>query len=211
MLEQTDLTQLYLAWREALRGCALGFDPSDCSAPLLVNMPDAYARADRRVLFCGQETFGWKGMDLTAIDKMVRPDTADDEKIETLADFLTVERAVDALTRGYEHFAFGRNYRGRGSPFWVAFREVQAWNFGEVLWTNLSRFDHKGGSILSSPRREEALAAQSDLLAREIVLTKPDIALFVTGPRYDWFLEKLFPGLRYEALAGSPSVHRLHH
>jgi hypothetical protein len=211
MLEQTDLTRLYLAWRETLKGRALGFDPRDCSAPLLLNMPDTYARADRRVLFCGQETFGWKGMDLTARDGKAERETAPDEQVETLNDFIAVENAVDSLTRGYEHFSFAKHYRGRGSPFWAAFREVQAWNLGEVLWTNLSRFDHQGGSILNSPQRKEALAAQSDLLAREIEVTKPDTALFVTGPRYDWLLESLFPGLRFEALGGLPSVVRLHH
>jgi hypothetical protein len=116
MPDQVELAQLYHRWRKDLKSRPLGFDPKCYSPPLLIKMPEAYCVAERRILFCGQETYGW-----------------DFENGATFGDFLDDDNSVEALLAAYETFAFAKNYRSRGSPYWAAFREVKNWKLGDVL------------------------------------------------------------------------------
>ena len=211
MPEQTRMTEIYRRWRNDLAGRTLGFDPSRYSAPLLVKLPAAYQAAQRRILFCGQETYGWNWMGLTETDEATGVTVTVREKAETLADFLAHESTIETLVDGYAQFAFAEHYSGRGSPFWVAFREVQGWGLGEMLWVNLSRFDYEAGSILKSPDLDEVLGFQGRLFASELAETTPDVMIFATGPNYDHLIERFFPGVTTEPLAGAPSVVRLRH
>ena len=211
MPDQARLTEIYRQWRNVLEGHVLGFDPSRYSAPLLVKLPDAYRMAQRRILFCGQETYGWNWMGLTETDEATSVTVTVRENAETLADFLAHESTIETLVDGYAQFAFAEHYSGRGSPFWVAFREVQDWGLGALLWVNLSRFDYEAGSILRSPNLDEVLGFQGQLFASELAETAPDAIIFATGPNYDHLIERFFPGLTREPLAGAPTVVRLSH
>jgi hypothetical protein len=41
---------------------------------------------------------------------------------------------------------------------------------------------------------------QKDLLVTELNIAKPDICLFVTGPNYDFILERYYPKIKFKEL-----------
>ena len=211
MPDQNRLTNIYRQWRKELLDRNLRIDPATYSPPLLIKLPSTYQAAQRRILFCGQETYTWKWPALTKLDEQTGATSTTRPAIDTFADFLKHESSIETLVNGYGEFAFAESYPGRGSPFWVAFREVQDWRFGELLWMNLSRFDYDGGSILRSPHLEEVLDLQGQIFASELNETQPDVIIFATGSSYDHLIERYFPGVKKEPLVNTPSVSRLFH
>lgn len=216
MPHQTKLTQIYRDWRDTLPESLPNIEAKNYSAPLLMNMPTAYQAAERRILFCGQETLGWghkESPDVgnTAEDSTKAEGSLTSKDVEALADFLSVKDSVDVLLRSYEEFAFAKTYSGRSSPFWRAFRQVQAWNKGELAWTNLSKFDYLGKSISDSPNLSEIINLQIEIFQQEVQIADPHIVLFLTGPNYDWMLKRFFPEMVSQPLNGDPAIQQLSH
>lgn len=157
--------------------------PGDVSRPLLMHVPPGYEANSRKLMIVGQETKGWgtKG----------------------------VQISVAELMGEYAGFNFGEKYRR--SPFWVASHALhRALNpdapARSFLWSNLVKVDQN--ERRPSPEIEEWVA-RLGLLAMEIKVTRPDVVVFFTGPRYDARLEATFPGLRFEETG--PKISRVIH
>jgi len=173
--------------------------PIDVSAPLLMNIFEAYERMECKILFVGQETHSWGRMDEHA--------------------------SVTALQTKYAAFDLGKSADyGDGKP--NRYLRSQFWNFsraffynlnksaGDVskktngfLWTNISKFD----SNTTTPTFElqQQNAAGFELLKQEIAILQPDVVVFLTGRKYDHWLEQLYHPER-EPVTGTDSLWLLH-
>jgi hypothetical protein len=147
----------------------------DVSAPLLLQVPDAYTQASRRLMVVGQQTDGWgEGYDPSS---------------------------VGALMKGYADFNLGAG-KWRRTPFWRAAHELYrtlnpACPPEGFLWSNLAKVDVAGGC---PPRAILERVLQWRLLPKEIDIAKPDVVVFFTGPQYDGLLRETFPAARVEAV-----------
>jgi hypothetical protein len=157
--------------------------PGGVSKPLLMQVPSGYGATPQKLMIVGQETKGWG-------PKGAQPSVAD-------------------LMGGYAGFNLGANYRR--NPFWVASHQLhRALNPDapepSFLWSNLVKVDQNE----RRPTAEvEETVARLGLLAMEIGVTRPDVVVFFTGPRYDARLEATFPGARLEE--AGPKVSRVVH
>ena len=194
---QRRLELAYADWKRSLHfeePTALQLSP-----PLLLSVPPVYTNAKRRILFCGQETYGW---DWTSNQRTNR----------TMQDFLANPDAVEALCCGYRQFDFAKPHpKSWTSPFWRAFREVQDWPDAGLIWNNLSRCDYLGGSVLTARKEVQTCLSecQRELLLRELAILQPQVCLFVTGPNYDNLLSEVFPGCRLSEVANDIPVRQL--
>lgn len=203
---QKNLEAVYRDWKRAL-----SLDEAlvpNLTPPLLLSVPEEYAKARRRVIFFGQETGDWDFRpDLRRAypeypESHEYPQNFPHDGICSASDFLGNDSAVDVLVWGYNIFEYSRYQPlNRRSPFWRTFREVQSWPDVAVIWENLSRFHHVDGSILcASVEQQHVLAkCQRDLLARELEILKPHACLFFTGPNYDAFFSEVFSGSKISA------------
>ena len=188
------LQEAYADWKRSLQFAA--DDAAQLSPPLLLSVPPGYIEADRRILFFGQETFGW------GWTRNLRKDYPKYEvdypytDISNLKDFIANDDAVEALCWAYRAFDFAKyqpvNHR---SLFWQAFREVQGWRDAGLISSNLSRFDYQGGSVDKTPEalRTYLAKCQCELIAKELEILQPHVCLFFTGSRNDNFLSGVFP------------------
>jgi hypothetical protein len=153
----------------------------DICAPFLVKTNSEYENAKPRVVIVGQETNGW-------IDW-----------IGSYADFLARGALNDALSE-YESFDFGSKYN---STFFQYFDRIRDSIFGEhatrdkrqiILWLNLFKFFH--GAMIHSTHREAVLSLQGNVFQEEIRLLRPDVIIFLTGPNYDWVIDRYYPNVQ---------------
>ncbi len=152
------------------------------SSPLLMHVFDDYPVMPRKIMIVGQETHCWAG---------------------TMKDQLSLSR----LLRAYKKFEYGNHYVKNGkpprlltSPFWnfsrSLFHALNNHHSGVTrrttgfLWTNISKFDEDGTTPTweLQQQNEESFA----LLKQEIAITKPDIVLFLTGKKYDYWIDRVF-------------------
>lgn len=170
------------------------------SAPLLLQIPQKWITASKKILVVGQETLDWQFYSGWYYSWPF-------SDIRSFRDFLSIENSVNAMIKAYEIFCFAReqpaNYR---SPFWHAYRIVRS-AVGDspdgfetsVLWTNLFRMALDGGSVLSGTLEEQDLIQDKarNMLSTEIEIMKPTTVIFFTGPRYDRALSREFSGLEF--------------
>ena len=157
---------------------------SDLVGPDLIWLHDEYLNSTPRIAIVGKEQKGWD---------------------YTYPEFISEWDVPEAIAV-YREFDFGMNYYA--SPFWQFFHAVRSSAFPDegdarrkVLWTNLIKFvAADGSSILWKPYAEAALQLQQDVLTTELVIARPNICLFVTGPDYDFVLERYFGGVQFEPL-----------
>lgn len=156
------------------------------SAPLLLSASEAYREADPRLLFVGQETQGWE-----------HPGDTEDP--------------ISELMERYESFRFGENRRG--TPFWRAVHEIRKQvnpesSDASILWSNLGRVDLDND--LPSGEMLDSLL-QTEVLPREIEITRPDAVVFFTGPtsRYDNALRRTFDAV--ELSETETNLHKVSH
>jgi hypothetical protein len=164
------------------------------SAPLVISIPDEWWSASSQVMIIGQETYEW-GCRLE----------------ETVAE----PNAVDELAHGYVGFDFAEGHRARRGAFWRAHRHIadslEHGAYRRVLWSNLVRVDYSYGGTGSANMWDnltweevEAVAEwQKHVLSAEIRETGAQAAVFLTGPRYDFYLSKTFPGARFDPFPGN--------
>lgn len=89
---------------------------SRLTPPLLLNVPNLWAEADKRLLVVGQETLGW-GFKSGGYYAWPYP------AINMFSAFQSCPAGVQALTQGYSEFELARHQRENiNSPFWRAYR-----------------------------------------------------------------------------------------
>lgn len=143
------------------------------SRPFVIRVPDGYESSARRLLIVGQETFGWGWQDG--------------------APLASPRQLMDL----HAEFELGRHYTS--SPFWRGAHELHrrvdpTGEHGAFLWSNLVRVDCQRRR---PPKALEEHVASLRWLNEELAITKPDVVVFFTGPRYDDRLSSQFSGLTY--------------
>ena len=208
------LQEAYADWKRSLQ-----FAEDDAaqyaaqlSPPLLLSVPPGYTEADRRILFFGQETFGWEWTRKLREDYPQYQVDYPYTDVSTLQDFLANDDSVEALCWAYREFKFAEYQpTNRWSPFWKAFKEVQRWRGVGLIWNNLSRCDFQGGSVLSAPKALQTYLAecQRGLVAKELEILRPHVCLFFTGPGYDNLLSGVFPECSFTLVVKDIPVRQL--
>jgi hypothetical protein len=165
--------------------------PADVSAPLLMHVFEEYAQMQTKVLFVGQETHGW--------------------------DYMTKQPTVEKLQDMYTNFDLGKHAdygdgkkpRYLRSPFWNFCRSCfHRLNTDEnitrktngFLWTNISKFDSKSTTPQADLQQRNSYGFE--LLKQELAILQPDVVVFLTGTKYDPWLDGLFQLKREPILEG---------
>lgn len=161
------------------------------SAPFLLSSDVSWRRSEKRLLVLGQETFGWGG------DKWC-------SSTARLQHWLDLEPAVASRQLAIQYAeVFGDR---RTSAFWSALHEIGATLGGdwEVAWSNLMKVDTSPLSIekgwrtcstywnLSYGGLDRICCWQKTLHLAELEELQPTAILSLTGPHYDYCLEKTF-------------------
>ncbi|MGI8979064.1 MAG: hypothetical protein ACR2FY_07550 [Pirellulaceae bacterium] len=164
------------------------------NGPFLLAVDDGYEASKPKVVVVGQENNGWLECDYLAFLEASNIDQC-----------LAVYRKFDIAE--YGHGTFGRYF---ASLRQALHGQVTDSNRRSVMWTNLFKLNHKGQQTIYSPHLEAILAIQGNIVAQEIDILRPDVVIFLTGPRYDGIIRHAFPDAEFRAVNGHP-VNELSH
>ncbi|WP_159477844.1 hypothetical protein [Dyadobacter sp. 3J3] len=152
------------------------------SAPLLMNVFSDYEKMERKILFVGQETHSWEQMNL-------KPTL---QELQTKYLNFNLGKSAD--------YKDGSRLRYLTSPFWnfsrTLFHNLNKANLevtrktNGFLWTNISKFDC--GSTTPDFKLQKDNPAGFHLLKEEVSILKPDIVVFLTGTKYDCWIDTVF-------------------
>lgn len=156
--------------------------------PLLLCFDEAkFSQADKRILICGQETWGWGKFGST----------------------------VDACMEDYRSFFIdGEFYDGYGiSAFWKAFRFFES-QFSEIfvgqklqfIWQNLSKIGRDDGETGVTDEIRSLEREFFPVFREEMMILKPDIVLFLTGPDRDHDIRFHFPNVEFSKAGDEPNL-----
>jgi hypothetical protein len=168
------------------------------SPPLLVAPHEKWRSAKSKLLIIGQETLRWK---YTPSDV-----GSDRNPILNFLDFQHCENGVASMCDLYRWYSLGRAYPTMNSPFWRGFRALSHGISGcedSALWTNVFKANVRGSVVNNCKAGEKSalLQMQQGLLRDEIALLKPDVVVFLSGPRYDSAIMCEFPDMEISPLS----------
>ncbi len=160
------------------------------SYPLLIHVFPEYQKTKTKLMIVGQQTRGWGWKNIT---KFWGTSKWDD----------SVEELIEELIKKYKGFHLGEKYYS--TPFWHSahklFQKIEPSGpeYG-FLWSNLIKIDQKG----KDPKDfiKETVCNSFPVLPLEIEVTRPDVAVFLTGPYYDKIIRQTFNGLNFDKIEG---------
>lgn len=167
------------------------------SAPFVLS---AIGPAKKRLLVLGQETYGWGGSKPSDLEGRLEYWLSKPAPIA--AEVLAAAHAELFLSDGLK------------TPFWEARRALLDGLGGDwtVVWSNLMRVDTSPLSTkrgwksfsswqnLSYPEVDAICAWQAPLHRSELAALKPDAMLFLTGPNYDYCINKSLAIVKAESV-----------
>lgn len=168
--KQEALNKLYEGFdnylKDNIKVGSSGWDKGTYSNPLLINIKDIN-NINTDVMVFGQETRTWCN------------------KENTVKEFIDI----------YARFV---NAGGIKSPFWQCFNEWLRIKKNDIyVWNNLSKVDYYNGynhRILNSPDSAKILTKSAEIIKEEIKIIEPKILIFLTGPHYDFIIQKYLGG-----------------
>jgi hypothetical protein len=149
------------------------------SSPLFLSVRPEYEGAKRRLLLIGQETHSWYGL---------------------VDDLKGVADPVEIMQARYRDFELGRSCRK--SLFCTVAHQIQEKLEPFVpplgfMWSNLFSCDEKK----TTPSNEIGDRLRSfRVLPNEIMILRPEAIIFLSGPRYDYTIDALFPSCEFVQL-----------
>ena len=161
------------------------------SYPLLIHAFPKYQQANVKLFVVGQQTYGW-GFNKYR-DEYWCPSKWDN----------SFEKLIGELIKVYKNFHLGEDYYS--TPFWRAaynlYRKLNAYGpeYG-FLWSNLVKVDQDQNRPEGFV--EEIVCNSFPVLPLEIEVTRPDVVVFFTGPRYDQRLKQTFRALSFDKIQG---------
>lgn len=148
-------------------------DSNKATYPLLIQTNEEYFNATTKIIFFGQETNGWG-------------------KDEINNGIFEEGTNIDSVINIYNSFYLQKGYEKYGKSFW---------NFIKVLKNN--KVDKKNGFIWNNVLKIGKIGISTpqqglinytidyfNVLPQEIEILKPNILLFLSGPKYDKYIEK---------------------
>lgn len=133
--------------------------------PFLIVEPKDYYNKSKKVMICGQETQGWGN----EFDD--HPESA----------------TIEALLNLYDGFV---NFGGYNSPYWQFINSLKkACPDVGFVCNNIVKIGKKYGSGCDDTINELSLK-YFPVIHEEISILRPDVILFLTGPKYDVRIKK---------------------
>lgn len=184
------LFELYNAYWSALLDFGRSIGDPHPTAPLLLSVDEArISQADKIIMICGQETWGWNSFG---------------SSIE------------DGMALYHRFFTNGEFYEGYGvSSFWKAFRFFKA-NLASVysgqklefVWQNISKIgrndEHTGVTDVIRLLERQYFP----VFKEEMNLIQPDMILFLTGPDRDHDIQFHFPDAKFHQTGNENNLRR---
>ncbi|OFY50444.1 MAG: hypothetical protein A2W85_10420 [Bacteroidetes bacterium GWF2_41_31] len=192
---QNQLNELYLDYMNKVFADKVIFDQIqnfEISSPIFLNCNAEFGKyidSDNKVLYVGKETNYWFNQ-------------KERENSGLLKDISDYDKYLLALTDLYKSFNIGHNYKRAIFTFMDILVEKLRSNNEKtgILWTNLLRHDYFGNGKVPSDVEQKITYDKNYIFRVELEILKPDAIVFVTGPKYDYILEKTFPGIRKVAI-----------
>lgn len=150
----------------------------DYSWPLLLNIcVDEFNKASTKIMIIGQETNGWP----PAI------------------------YSIDDIRKSMNFYGyFTCNKKNPNTPFWRTMYYINK-IFGNedsycFVWNNILKLGKSGDSGRPTSRVTELENKYFNLLSKEIEIIKPDVCIFLTGPKYDNDIKAKITDVKFEAI-----------
>ncbi len=152
--------------------------------PFLIFEPQDYYCKSKKVMICGQETQGWGN------------------EFDTSPESATIE----ALQQLYDNFV---NVGGYNSPYWQFVNSLKkACTNVSFVCNNIVKIGKKYGAGCDD-RLNELSLKYFPVLREEIVVLKPDVILFLTGPNYDWRIRNALGNFNFNPVGGINKLVRI--
>lgn len=186
------LTELYRShWDGLSNACRFNMEKLKPACPLLIQVDESeYERADIRVMYVGQETWGWGGLSRNTLE----------ERLERYRRFYLEKTYRETSRRS----AFWRGVR-RFDEFLVSqFPEKQIVN----VWNNISKIGLEGRRGVS----EELRAFEREffpVFRKEVEILSPDMVIFLSGPNRDRDIRFHFPNVIIRSATPSRSIREI--
>lgn len=184
------LIELYKPkWLSLLERGSKISDPPPTDPLLLCFDAEKFSFASKRIVICGQETWGWGNFGST---------------IE------------DCMGEYRRFFVDGEFFDGYGvSSFWKAFRffEFQLASIFEgqslqFIWQNISKIGRNDNCTGVTDEIRELERMHLPVFKEEIKILKPDIVIFLTGPNRDHDIQFHFPDVQFSQAGDEPNLRR---
>lgn len=152
------------------------------SYPFFTGVSDEYIKSQKRIMIVGQETNGWN---------VFKEDWTIKDSRDWAIDYLNFQLKYCNYQDLKEIFK-----RRNSSPFWSFFKAFS--NDGIVpCWNNIDKAQRKFGNQtkaltveIEAELNKTITSLNTTLFLKEIEITKPDIIIFITGPNYQFTMEK---------------------
>ena len=169
-----ELQKLYKSHETGILNVNSSID-RDLDGPFLMDFrEDLYNKAQKKILFIGQEPYGWLGGTSNTID-------------------------VDTLMKKYIDFEMANGIPNRNSPFWRGLFLLNGILNPDqkedpcFLWTNVTKYCTVEGRPI--PFEDiKFIINEMNLLPNEIKIINPDGVIFFSGPDYDEKIQIQFDG-----------------
>lgn len=162
----TKLKELYSTyWQSYLDNVRDDFS-SPAAFPFLIVPEDSYLQARERIMICGQETQGWGN------------------ELDGQQDPVTVSQVQDI----YRGFVWPGGYN---SPYWNFINKIKC-SFLEkgFVINNIVKVGRRFGPGCDDRINDKALKF-FPVSREELTILRPDKIVFLTGPDYDWRIQKV--------------------
>lgn len=146
-----------------------------------------YIESDFKILFVGQETFGW-----VSDDRQKNECGLNNPR-------LNLDAYVKTLKNVYKEFNIGADYYNSPIYQFIDSITTRKDNIGFLI-NNCLRHDGLGfGSNRIPSEIEEIVTFENNFVFREeLKILEPDCVIFLTGPRYDNVLRKTFNEIEFK-------------
>lgn len=149
--------------------------------PHLIKVSDKWENAQVKIMIVGQETYTWCG------------------ECGNGGEFSS---NIEMSLKVYERFFLKE--KGYSSPFWNEFRRimntVKSSKSIDYCWNNIIKIGRLGSGNI--PEVNDIIKDKFDVVLEEIKITKPNIILFFTGPRYDNHIKRFIGNFKHENVEG---------
>lgn len=171
---------------------------ANISYPFFTGVVEQYVKADKRILIIGQETSGWN---------IYKPDWTIEDSQQWSVNYLSYQLDYCNDAKLKEQFK-----RKNSSPFWgffKAFRKdgiVPCWSNVDKAQRNINGKTQGLTEDIEIAFNQKLPHTNKTLLQKEIEILKPNVIVFITGPRYRVTMEKAL-ALKEKALKGYEPSH----
>ena len=153
--------------------------------PFLLWPQESYVFASTRIMICGQETQGW-GIELDEEDPSI----------------ISPRRIVNI----YNDFV---NKGGYNSPYWNFSKRIsRALSGVGIVYNNINKIGKRRGAGCDESIFQ-LTQAHFPVFKTEVDILRPDLIIFLTGPKYDRKIEKILGSFDKKKISGDKLISKL--